>query len=57
MRAIIYALQVIVGGLIGAVLGRGAAVVIRSPGARRGCCAVLVVVVTGAVIFGMVAAP
>lgn len=58
MRAIIYAVQVVIGGVLGALLGRGASTAIgaaASPSCWRGCCAVLAVVVVGMLIFGAVA--
>lgn len=57
MRAIIYAVQVMIGTLLGALLGRGASTAIgaaSSPSCWRGCCAVLVIVVVGMAIFGAV---
>lgn len=59
MRAIIYAVQVVIGGVLGALLGRGASTAIgaaASPSCWRGCCAVLAVVVVGMAVLGFVAA-
>ena len=60
MRAIIYAVQVVIGGVLGALLGRGASTAIgaaASPSCWRGCCAVLAVMVVGAVIVGAILSP
>ena len=56
MRTIIYAIQVAVGGVLGALLGRGASTAASSPSCWRGCCAALAVVTVGMLIFGFVAA-
>lgn len=59
MRTIIYAIQVVVGGLLGALLGRGASTAIdaaASPSCWRGCCAVMAVVAVGLAVLGGVAA-
>ena len=59
MRTIVYVVQVVIGGVLGALLGRGASTAIgaaASPSCWRGCCAVLAVVVVGMLIFGAVAA-
>lgn len=59
MRAIIYAVQVVIGGALGALLGRGAITVVdaaASPSCWRGVCGVLAVVVVGMLVLGGVAA-
>lgn len=59
MRAIVYAIQVVIGGVLGALLGRGASTAIgaaASPSCWRGCCAVLVVAVVGMLVLGGVGA-
>lgn len=59
MRTIVYVVQVIIGGMIGMILGRGASAAIgaaSSPSCWRGCCAVAAVVVVGLGVFGAVAA-
>lgn len=59
MRAIVYVIQVFIGGVLGALLGRSASTAIgaaSSPSCWRGCCAVLAVVVVGIAVLGFVAA-
>ncbi|MGP5377697.1 hypothetical protein ACTXM8_17070 [Brachybacterium alimentarium] len=59
MRAIVYVIQVFIGGVLGAILGRGASTAIgaaSSPSCWRGCCAVVAVVVVGLAVLGGVAA-
>ena len=59
MRAIVYVIQVVIGGALGALLGRSAITAIdaaASPTCWRGCCAVVAVVVVGLAVLGGVAA-
>lgn len=59
MRAIVYVIQVVIGGVLGAILGRGAITAVdaaASPSCSRGCCGVLAVLVIGMAVLGGVAA-
>ena len=59
MAAIVYVIQVVIGGVLGAILGRGAITAVdaaASPSCWRGCCAVVAVVVVGMLVLGGVGA-